>query len=245
MPAVPPYSSTTMARWARSRRISDSEESTVLLIGRNFTGRAIRPTGTESLGHAGAEQVPDVHEADHVVVGAGVDRQPRMRHARGDGGGLGHRGLRVQEHHLGARHQDLADLPFARVEDLADDLPLVLAERLGAGHQLAQFLLGHGLAADPRIAAEDRDDQVGRRGQQPDDRPGQRGDPVEQRRGQQRQPGRPLQPDPLGRELAEDQAEERDADRHHDERDRPRPARRQVLPDQPRLQQRRPASSAP
>ena len=47
MPAVPPYSSTTMARWARSRRISDSEESTVLLIGRYFTGRLIWPTGTE------------------------------------------------------------------------------------------------------------------------------------------------------------------------------------------------------
>jgi hypothetical protein len=50
-------------------------------------------------------------------------------------------------------------------------------------------------------------------GQQPDDRPGQDGDPVEQRRGQQGQPRRPLQPDPLGRELAEDQADERDADR--------------------------------
>ena len=49
MPAVPPYSSTTMARWARSRRISDSEESTVLLIGRYFTGLLIWRTGTESL----------------------------------------------------------------------------------------------------------------------------------------------------------------------------------------------------
>ena len=145
--------------------------------------------------------------------------------------------FRVQEVHLGARHQDLADLPFARVEDLAHDLPLVLAERLGAGHELAHFLLGHGLAADPRIAAQDRDDQVGRRGQQPDDRPGQGGDPVKQRRGQRRQPGRPLQPDPLGRELAEDQAEEGDADGHHDERDRARPGRRHMLPDQPRLQQ--------
>ena len=38
MPAVPPYSSTTIARCARSRRISESAESTVLLIGRNLIG---------------------------------------------------------------------------------------------------------------------------------------------------------------------------------------------------------------
>ena len=149
---------------------------------------------------------------------------------------VGDRRLRVQEDHLGARHQDLADLPFPRVEDLADDVPLVLAEGLGAGHKLTQLRLGHGLTADPGIAAEQRDHQVGRLRQQPDHRPGQDGDPVEQRRGQQRQPGRPLQPDPLGGELAEDQAEERDADGHRDERDRARPGRRHVLPDQPGLQ---------
>src|ERR1700730_8204905 len=139
MPAVPPYSSTTMARWARSRRISDSAESTVLLIGRNFTGRTIRLTGTRSLATPGpgTAQVPDVHEADHVVVGVLVYRQPRMRHPRDNRGGLGDRGFRVQEDHLGARHQDLADLPFARVEDLADDVPFVLADRLGFGHEIA------------------------------------------------------------------------------------------------------------
>ncbi len=44
MPAVPPYSSTTMARCARSRRISDSADSTVLLVGSIFTGRHTSPT---------------------------------------------------------------------------------------------------------------------------------------------------------------------------------------------------------
>ena len=44
MPAVPPYSSITMARWALSRRISDRADSTVLLIGSSFTGRQISPT---------------------------------------------------------------------------------------------------------------------------------------------------------------------------------------------------------
>ena len=124
------------------------------------------------------------------------------------------------------------------VEDLADDVPLVLAERLGAGHQVTQFLLGDGLAAEPGITAEQGDDQVGALDQQPDHRPGQHGDPVQQRRGQQRQRGRALQRDPLGRELAQDQAEERDADGHHDERDRARPGRRQViLPGQPGLEE--------
>ena len=178
-----------------------------------------------------------MHEADHVVVAVGEHRQPGMRHAGRDRGGRGHRRLRVQEDHLGARHQHLADLPFPGVEHLAHDVPLVRAERLRAGHQVAQLLLGHGLAADAGVAAEDGDHQVGRHGQQPDDRPGQRRDPVQQRRGEQGQPRRPLQRDPLGRELAEHQADERDAHGHHDERQRRRPARRHVLADQPRLEE--------
>ena len=44
IPAVPPYSSTTMARWARSRRISDRADITVLLVGSIFTGRLMSPT---------------------------------------------------------------------------------------------------------------------------------------------------------------------------------------------------------
>ena len=50
MPAVPPYSSTTMARCARSRRISDSADSTVLLIGSCLTGRQISPTRMPAVG---------------------------------------------------------------------------------------------------------------------------------------------------------------------------------------------------
>ena len=178
-----------------------------------------------------------MHEADHVVVAVLEHRQPRVRHLGRDRGGRGHRGLRVQEDHLGARHQHLADLPFPGVEHLAHDLPLVLAERLRAGHQVAQLLLGHGLAAEAGVAAEDGDHPVGRHGQQPDDRPGQRRDPVQERRGQQGQPRRPLQREPLGREFAQHQADERDAHGHDDERQRRRPARRHVLADQPRLEE--------
>ena len=78
MPAVPPYSSTTIARWTRSRRISDSADSTVLLMGRNLTGRTDLVHQLRAGRRGRAEQVPDVHEADHVVVGVLVDRQPRV-----------------------------------------------------------------------------------------------------------------------------------------------------------------------
>ena len=46
MPAVPPYSSTTIAMCARSRRISESADRTRLLVGSCFTGRHTSPTGT-------------------------------------------------------------------------------------------------------------------------------------------------------------------------------------------------------
>ena len=44
MPAVPPYSSTTIARWWPSRRISDSAGSTVFVAGSIFTGRVTSET---------------------------------------------------------------------------------------------------------------------------------------------------------------------------------------------------------
>lgn len=44
IPAVPPYSSTTIARWWPSRRISLIASSTFLVAGSSFTGRAISRT---------------------------------------------------------------------------------------------------------------------------------------------------------------------------------------------------------
>ncbi|HEY2263045.1 MAG TPA: hemolysin family protein [Streptosporangiaceae bacterium] len=73
-----------------------------------------------------------------------------MRYAGRDLRRLLDRGLRVQEDHLGTRHQHLADLPLAGVEDLADDLALVLADRLGAGDELAPKRIG--LQRAPRLA---------------------------------------------------------------------------------------------
>ena len=45
----------------------------------------------------------------------------------------------VEELDLGARHHDLADLALAGLEDVVDELALVAAQRLVAGHQVAQL----------------------------------------------------------------------------------------------------------
>ncbi len=46
MPAVPPYSSTTIARWWPSLRISPIASRTRLVAGSSFTGRARSRTRT-------------------------------------------------------------------------------------------------------------------------------------------------------------------------------------------------------
>ena len=87
IPSVPPYSSSTIARWCPSRRISDSAESTFLVPGSRFTSRASAADGRRpAAGHVRVEQVADVHEADHVVGVAPVDRVARVRRLPGDAG---------------------------------------------------------------------------------------------------------------------------------------------------------------
>jgi len=189
------------------------------------------------VGRGGAEQVPDVHEPDDVVVRALVDGQPRVGDARGDARGLADRRARGEELDLGARPQHLADLPLARVEDLADDAPLVDAQRLRAGHELAHFLFGHGLAALPGVGAEQPDHQVDRDGEQPDDGPRQAGDHVERGRGEQRDPHGALQREALRGQFAEHQREERDAHGHDSEGERSGRVVAQALVDHPVAEQ--------
>ena len=117
----------------------------------------------------------------------------------GEPGGLAQRGVGGHELHLGAGQQHLAELSLSRVEDVRDDLPLILAERLVTGYQVAQFLFGHDRTVGLRVSAHDGDDEVGRLRQEPHHRPGQDGDPIQDRRGGQRHPLLPLQRDPLGR----------------------------------------------
>ena len=184
-----------------------------------------------------AEQVPDVHEPDHVVVGVLVDRQPRVGNARRDPGRLADRGAGREELNLGAGPEHLADLPLPRVEDLADDTPLVRAQRLGAGDQLAHLLLGHCLAALPRVGAKQPHHHVDRHREQPHDRPGQPGDHVQGGCGEHCDRHRALQRQPLRGQLAEHQGQERDARGHHRERQRLGHVVAQSLLDHPGAQQ--------
>ncbi len=72
----------------------------------------------------------------------------------GDPGRLRQRHGGGQELHLGARHQDLADLPLPGVENLAHDVPLVGTQGLVTRDQVAQLLVGHDASRLRRIAAE-------------------------------------------------------------------------------------------
>ena len=68
MPAVPPYSSTTIARWWPSRRISDSAEQHPLGAGHHLHLAGDLADADGAAGDLGREQVAHVHEADDVVV---------------------------------------------------------------------------------------------------------------------------------------------------------------------------------
>ncbi len=158
-----------------------------------------------------------MQEADDVVLRRAGDRVARVGLLRG----LAQRPLQrhagVEERDLGARQHHLPQLALAGGEDVVDELALVLGQRLVGRHHVAQLLLRDGGALRRRVAAEEPDDEVGALGQQPDDRPGQRGDAVQRRRERHRDALGALQRQPLRGELAEDQREVRDDQRHEDQ----------------------------
>ena len=235
IPSVPPYSSTTIARCWFSRRISLSAVSTPAVPGQPLDLAGQVADGRGAAGRVvGQEQVADVHEADDVVLVPAGDREARpvgVGDLLGRPAG-GHR--RVEEGDLGARGHHLADLALAGAEDLVDQPPLVAGQRLVRGDQVAQLLLADRLAADLRVAAEQPHQRVRRRRQQPDDRPGQGGQPVQRRGDEHRQALGPLQRQPLGGQLAEDQGQVADHDGHADERQRSGQARAHAPADQDR-----------
>ena len=162
MPAVPPYSSATIARCMPSRRMSASAARIGRVQGSTRVWRASSPTRSDAVGHLGVEQVADVHEADHVVGGPADHRVARVRLVQRLPGGLVHRRRGVQEVDLGARDHHLADLPVAGLEDVLDDPALLLAQRLVGVDEVAQLLVGHLLALGVRVAADQPDHEVGR-----------------------------------------------------------------------------------
>ena len=157
MPSVPPYSSTTTARWVRLARISASAASTGLLPGSSGAGRAMSPTvrasgslrrragdGGEQVG----EQVADVHHADDLVHGLADHRVARVRHRQHRAGGrAAAAGGGGQELHLGARHHHARELAVGRPEHVGEHAALLDVEVAVGADEVAQLLLGDLLGA--------------------------------------------------------------------------------------------------
>ena len=90
-----------------------------------------------------AEQVLDVHQADHVVEVALAQREAGVAGAPDDLHVLFHRARGREVHHVGARHHDLARGAVRELEDVGEQLALLvgqLALVLGV-EQVADLLL--------------------------------------------------------------------------------------------------------
>ena len=116
IPAVPPYSSTTIARCCPAgAHLGHAPAAPAWCRGQRSTSRTSSPTAHAAVGHRRVQQVAHVDEPDHVVVG--VLRTPGSASAAGRAisrGGLVRRHRRVEELDLGARHHHLAQLRARR-----------------------------------------------------------------------------------------------------------------------------------
>ncbi len=137
-PAVPPYSSTTIAICSRLRWNSFSRSGTRLVSGTKCAGRMNGAIGPVSAGARPQllQQVLDEQDADDVVERLVEDRQARVlllaeqRQQLLDGRGV------VDRDDVGPRRHDLAHHRLAEVGEVAQQLA-----RLAFLHRLVLFLL--------------------------------------------------------------------------------------------------------
>src|SRR5829696_7914182 len=155
----------------------------------------------------GIDQVDQVGNPDDLVQVAAVDRGPAVggRHQRPDR--VGDRGVGGQGDHLAAGHQDIAQHPVGDLQGADQDGAVLGAEAGLGGDQVPDLFFGDGLALEVGVAAGQADQQVGGLGQQPYRRPGQGGDQGQGAGGPFGPRLGPLQGDPFGGQLAEDQGE--------------------------------------
>ena len=158
-PAVPPYSSTTIARWVWSRCISRSRSSAGLLSGTKTAGRISWSTVTlwtaRRVGVEPPGDVLEVEHAEHVVRALPDHRDAGEAGAQEQRKRLAQQLSALDDQHVGARHHDLAHHGVAELEDRVDHLPLAgLDDRVLAGQvdQVAQLGL-RGERAVPEAAA--------------------------------------------------------------------------------------------
>src|SRR5215207_2013994 len=155
----------------------------------------------------GVDQVDQVGDPDDLVQVAAVDRGPAV-------GGRDQRADRVLNwrvgghgDHLAAGHQHIAQHPVGDPQGADQDGAVQGAEAGLGGDQVPDLFFGDGLALEVGVAAGQPDEQVGGLGQQPYRRPGQGGDQGQGAGGAFGPRLGPLQGDPFGGELADDQGQ--------------------------------------
>ena len=179
-PAMPPYSSTTMAMCGGLALHLAQQLVDGLALRhehRRAASRRSHPAGRSFSAWPECSRPGDVLEVQHAeqVVRrpsptTGMREKPERRNRRM---ASSRAGALLDRHHVGARHHHLADEGVAELEDRVDHLALHRLDHLGlAGEvdQVAQLVLGRERAV-PEAAARghdvaDQDEQAGDRAQQ-------------------------------------------------------------------------------
>ena len=115
-----------------------------------------------------AEHILDVHEADHIIEGLAIHRNPRMTlldHAFDD---FGERRLGVERHDIDARHHHVGSRLVVDLEDIANQQPLVAAQRVSiVGSRLLDHLVDGFAQALAVARAADQTQKVAQTGKGP------------------------------------------------------------------------------
>ena len=224
-PAVPPYSSSTIAMCTLRRWRLWSRSSTLIDSGTNSGARTSRPMGGGwSVALEVGQQVLGVQDAHDVVDAVLVDRDARVAALHDGVHDLVERRGHRQRHDVDARHHHLVDAALAELQHGADHLLLLglddalLAAPLDEDHQL----LGRDPVTVHLTHAEDARDGVGDGVEHPHDRREDAAQDLDRAGEQERIALGVGQRQRLGHQLAEDGRDE--GHRQRDQQQAMRPA---------------------
>ena len=218
MPSVPPYSSTTIARCWFSRRISLSAVRTPAVPGSRLTSRARSPTvAARPAGWLGRNRSrtctnPTTSSSSRPATGkrdqlesatclaarlAVIDASRKATSVRG------------------VITSRTSRSPARNTSSISRRSSLVSDSCAATRSRSSSWVIASPL--DLRVPADEADEAVGRRGEQPDDRPGQGGRPVERGSDEHRQTLGALQRQSFRGQLAQDEGQIADARGDDDE----------------------------